>query len=201
MDDSEAIRDSLSALLRSAGHTVESFECGEEFLDTDYADFGCAIVDILMPGQSGLEVLEHVVSSKFILPIVIITGHGDIPMAVKALRAGAVDFIEKPFTDKTILASIQLALDIKGGKARDETLARHIRERASQLTARERQVCNYLVLGLSNKGIAIKLGISPRTVEVHRARVLHKIQARNLAELVRMALTSKLDLGNESAPN
>jgi len=200
VDDNEAVRDSLAALLQSAGHTVKTFKSGQDFLAADLEIFGCAIVDILMPGLNGLEVLKHVVSSEYALPIIIVTGHGDIPLAVKALRAGAVDFIEKPYTDKAILTSIELALDIDGGQARGQTSARHIKERASQLTERERQVFEHLVSGLSNKGIAAKLGISPRTVEIHRARVMQKIQARNLAELVRMAVVSKLDLGIDSAP-
>jgi len=200
VDDNEAVRDSLAALLRSAGHKVKTFKSGQDFLAADFSTFGCAVVDILMPGPSGLEVLRHVASSEFALPIVIVTGHGDIPLAVKALRAGAVDFIEKPYTDKAILASVELALDIEGGKARGETSARQIRERASKLTERERQVFEHLVSGLSNKGVAAKLGISPRTVEIHRARVMQKIQARNLAELVRMAVASKLDLGTGSEP-
>ncbi len=200
VDDNEAARDSLAALLRSAGHTVKTFKSGQDFLAADLAIFGCAVVDILMPGLNGLEVLRHVASSEFALPIVIVTGHGDIPLAVKALRAGAVDFIEKPYTDKTILASVQLAMDVEGGKVQGETSARHIRERASQLTERERQVFDHLVSGLSNKGIAAKLGISPRTVEIHRARVMQKIRARNLAELVRMAMASKLDLRTDLAP-
>jgi len=200
VDDNKVIRDSLAALLQSAGHTVKTFASGQEFLTTDFSIFECAIMDMLMPGQSGMEVLKHVVSSKFTLPIIMITGYGDIPLAVKALRAGAVDFIEKPFADQLILASVQRVLDIKDGKAHAEISARHVRERAAQLTARERQVFDHLVSGLSNKGIAIELGISPRTVEIHRARVMQKIQARNLADLVRIALASDLDSGSGSTP-
>ncbi len=198
VDDNEAFRDSLAALLQSAGHAVKVFASGREFLVANFALFGCAIVDVLMPGTSGLAVLKFVVSSGLSLPVIIVTGHGDIPLAVKSLRAGAVDFIEKPFTDRAILASVQHAMDIKGGSARGGTQGRHIRERVSKLTVRERQVFDHLVSGLSNKEIAIKLGISPRTVEIHRARVMQKIQARNLVELVRMAVIGNLDLGTGS---
>jgi len=201
VDNNEAVSESLAALLRSTGYPVMTFATGEEFLATDFTVFGCAVIDVRMPGPGGLEVLEHMASSGTALPIVMISGHGDIPMAVKALRIGAVDFIEKPFTDTVILDSIQRALERKSGKALDETMARDIMERASQLTARERQVLNHLISGKSNKGVAIELGISPRTVEIHRARVMQKMQARNLADLVRMALAGKLDSGSDPAPD
>lgn len=189
IDDDEAIRDSLLLLLQSEGIAATSFASADQFLRVfDPGRPGCLIVDVRMPGMTGLELLARLRQTGTSLPVIIITGHGDIPMAVAALKAGASDFFEKPFDDTLLLASVRDALDI------DDTLRRHrstlsdTAQRLTELTPREREVMDQLVEGHPNKVIAAHFGISPRTVEVHRARILEKMQARNLSELVRMAL-------------
>jgi two-component system response regulator FixJ len=192
VDDDEAVRDSLEILLQSMGHAVRSFASGQEFLDAAGAlRPGCLIVDIRMPGMDGFELQQRLAECKIAIPIVVITGHGDVPMAVRAMRAGAIDFVEKPFSEETILESVRLALSHVGRlqsglqSADPATL-----ERLSHLSPREREVLEGLVAGLPNKTIAYDLKISPRTVEIHRARVMDKMQARSLSELVRLALSA-----------
>lgn len=188
VDDDEAVRRGLTALLRAKGYTVETFSSADAFLDGVPAQpFGCALVDIRLPRMSGLELQREIKRRAIPLPVIIITGHGDVPVAVAALKAGAVDFLEKPFDSGAILGAIDeaLRLALSGGLNVDrETLA----ERVAQLTPREREVMALVVEGQPNKAIAHRLKIALRTVEIHRARVMEKTGARNLSELVRMAI-------------
>jgi two-component system response regulator FixJ len=195
VDDDADVRDSLRALLESAGFTVRDFGSAKRVLeDTTVADGACLIADIRMPDMDGLTLQEELARRQVGLPVIIVTGHGDIPLAVRAMRAGAIDFIEKPFDDELLLESIQRALD-HGKENRSQTLlAQTAAARIALLTEREQQVLECLVRGLSNKIIAYELDISPRTVEIHRAHVMEKMQARSLSEVVRLAFAAGLGL-------
>ncbi len=189
IDDDEAVRDSLSFLLRSADFDVIAYQSATHFLETLARDTnGCVITDVRMPDMSGLELLRRMRGSSCALPVVVMTGHGDIQLAVEAMKAGAIDFLEKPFDDERILAAVRSALATR--QAESERIGRRneIEERLESLSQRERQVLDGLVAGLPNKTIAHDLGISPRTVEVYRANVMSKMQAGSLSELVRMVL-------------
>ena len=194
VDDDDAVRESLKALLETEGLSVETYASGQEFLDAyDPSRRGCLLLDVRMPDMTGLELQQKLAARPHKLSIVIITGHGDVPMAVKAMKAGAVDFIEKPYSDDTILESVDHALrsgppGAGMGPAVAETAAR-----IALLSPREREVLDQLIIGHQNKMIAYELGISPRTVEIHRARVMAKMQAKSLSQLVRMALTGGID--------
>ena len=196
VDDDAAVRDSLEALLESAGLTVEVYASGRQFLQEFTAPpSGCLLLDVRMPDISGLELLQELATRGKRLPVIIITAYGDVPLAVNAMKAGAVDFIEKPFADEVILDSIRRALEHGAKVQQTELSADDLAARTALLTPREREVLERLVLGRLNKEIAYDLGISPRTVEIHRARVMEKMQARNLAQLVRMGLAIGIDLG------
>ena len=191
LDDDDAVRDSLKALLESAGLEVEIFGSGKEFLsDLDPTRGGCLVLDVRMPGLSGLEIQEKLAEKGNAMPVIIITGHGDIPIAVQAMKAGAVDFIEKPFGDDVILESVHRALKHGEQIQRDASSATELGARLARLTPRERDVLEKLVIGNPNKIIAYELGISPRTVEIHRARVIEKMEARSLSHLVRLAIAA-----------
>lgn len=186
IDDAEDVRDSLAILLETAGYPVRTFSSALEFLDVVQPSWkGCVVADVRMPGMSGIELQKEITLRGLRLPVVIITAHADVAMAVAALKAGAVDFIEKPFRDEVLLASIRSALIM-----RDEEIGRpggpSVSSRLSSLSTREREVMLLLVAGHPNKVVADRLGISPRTVEVHRAHVMEKTGARTLADLVRM---------------
>jgi two-component system, LuxR family, response regulator FixJ len=193
VDDDEAVRDSLSLLLETAGHRVEAFESGAKLLGALRAERrGCIIADVRMPGMDGLELQRELLERGFRLPIIIMTGHGDVPIAVRAMKAGALDFVEKPFSEDAILDTVRLALAQVGrrGPAASEG---EVRERVSNLTQREREVLEAMVAGHPNKAIAHLLQISPRTVEIHRARVMDKMAARSLSHLVRLALQAGIE--------
>ena len=190
VDDDSAVRDSLRMLLESAGHRVCGFDAARAFLSDAKMDQGCLIVDIRMPGMSGLELQEELVRRNIALPVIVITGHGDVPLAVRAMTAGAVDFIEKPFDDQRMLDSVERALLIGNQKRSRAGEAQAARDLLSLLTPRERDVFDQLVKGHPNKIVAHELGISPRTVEIHRANVMDKLQARNLSDIVRTALAA-----------
>ena len=189
VDDDVAVRDALKFLLRSVGHPVEAFASATEFLDA-YGDDrpGCLVLDIRMPGMSGLELQEQLVARRSILPIIFITGHGDVPMAVEAMQAGAMDFIQKPFRDQDLLDRINQALEKDAMNRAALGEKNQIRERLASLTPREREVMDLVVHGKANKVIAGDLELSQRTVEIHRARVMEKMQAASLAHLVRMVI-------------
>jgi FixJ family two-component response regulator len=189
VDDDAPVRDALKLLLRSVGHNVECFASAQEFLDAYHDDRpGCLVLDVRMPGMSGLELQERLNERRAILPIIFITGHGDVPMAVEALQAGALDFLQKPFRDQELLDRIAKALEKDTVNRRELIELRAIAERFADLTPRERKVMELVTQGKANKVIAGDLDISQRTVEIHRARVMEKTRASSLAHLVRMVL-------------
>jgi FixJ family two-component response regulator len=189
VDDDAAVRDSLGLLLRSMGLPVETFESARAFLDAGRdSRQGCLVLDIRMPGMSGLELQLELVARHSLLPIIFITGHGDVPMAVEAMQAGAVDFIQKPFRDQDLLDRINQALEKDALGRRMLAERAQIRRRLETLTPREREVLAMIVAGKANKVIAGDLNLSQRTVEIHRARVMEKMGAHSLAHLVRMAM-------------
>ena len=190
VDDDEPVRDAIAMLMESVGIAHETFANAQEFLDAyDNQREGCLVLDIRMPGMSGLELQERLVSGNAPIPIVFITGHGDIPMAVEAMKKGAVDFSRKPFRDQELLDRIHEALGVdENNRSAYEDLTA-IRDKVATLTPRETEVFERVALGQANKVVAIDLGISERTVEIHRSQVMQKTQARSLADLVRMKIT------------
>ena len=191
IDDDDALRDSLTFLLSSAGIEAKSYDSAATFLNNPQrAISGCIITDVRMPGMSGIDLLRKLKSDGVSVPVIVMTGHGDVPLAVEAMKLGAFDFIEKPFDDDALLASVRGALGMQKKHSREESQRQEIETRLAQLSARERQVLDGLVAGQANKVIAYELGISPRTVEIYRANVMTKMQANSLSELVRMALVS-----------
>jgi len=191
IDDDEAMRDSLMFLLDSAGFEVTLFEAAQQFLDALSAlSFGCVVSDVRMPGMDGIELLKQLKAARSTFPIVIMTGHGDVALAVEAMKLGAVDFLEKPFEDDRLIAMIDGAIRALEPAAKSEAVAHDIAARVASLSPRERQVMDGLIAGMSNKLIAREYDISPRTIEVYRANVMTKMQANSLSDLVRMALVS-----------
>jgi two-component system, LuxR family, response regulator FixJ len=197
VDDDEAVRSSLRLLVKSVGLTATALVSAQEFLATyDPLQPGCLILDVRMPGMSGLELQQELNLRGAVIPVIFITGHGDIPMAVEAMQHGAFDFLQKPFRDQDLIDRIQRALE-KDRADRTELGERNrIRERHETLTAREREVLAMVASGKANKVMAADLGLSQRTVEIHRARVMEKMGASSLAHLVRMML----DLKESSGP-
>ena len=194
VDDDDAVRTSLKLLLKSVGQPAEAYASAQEFLDAfDPERPGCLVLDIRMPGMSGLELQGKLNEMHAMTPIVFITGHGDVPMAVEAMQNGAVDFIQKPFRDQDLLDRINQALE-KDKENRAGLLARdEIRRRIDTLTPREREVLDLVTQGKANKVVAGDLNVSQRTVEIHRARVMEKMGASSLAHLVRMVLEAERD--------
>ena len=189
IDDDEAMRDSLQFLLDSAGYSVRLFESAQAFLDAlPELMFGCVVSDVRMPGIDGIELLKRVKAQASPFPILIMTGHGDVPLAVEAMKLGAVDFLEKPFEDDRLMAMVDVAIRQAEPAAKNGAIAQDIAARVASLSPRERQVMEGLIAGLSNKLIAREYDISPRTIEVYRANVMTKMQAGNLSELVRFAI-------------
>lgn len=193
VDDDAAVRDALGWLIKSVGLKVETFGSAQEFLEKlNPKRAGCVVLDVRMPGMSGLELQERLTQDKVTLPVIIVTGHGDVPMAVRAVKSGAFDFIEKPFNDQVLLDRIQQALKRFVETRKTEEQRSDVDGRLRSLTPREREVLGMVVSGNPNKVIASQLGISCRTVEIHRGRVMEKMRASSLSELVRMGLTSGL---------
>lgn len=191
VDDDEAVRESLAALLESFGYRPAAFASARDFLAACPATAtGCLLADVRMPDMDGLELQEKVAGEWPGLSVVIMTGHGEVPIAVRAMKAGAIDFIEKPFAEEVMIASVERATQHSQASRRQSLEAETVIARLDLLTPRERDVLGGLVAGLSNKTIAYDLGISPRTVEIHRARVMDRMQAKSLSELVRMALAA-----------
>lgn len=192
VDDDEAVRESLEALLAASGFETRLFDCAESFLAAfDALDADCVLLDVRMPGTDGLTLLERLAPARRGVPVVMMTAHGDVPMAARAMRAGAADLVEKPFQQAELVERVTAAMARAGNDAAaapDPALA----ERFTRLTPREAEVMRLMVEGLPNKLIAHALGLSPRTVEVHRGRVMHKTGAASLAQLVRMAIGAAL---------
>ena len=192
VDDDEAVRDSLSLLLKAVGLTGQTFSSAAEFLnDYDPEQHGCLVADIRMPGMSGLDLQDELNRRGAQLPLIFITGHGDVPMAVDAMKSGALDFIEKPFRDQDLLDRVQQALAWDKERRIENLKTLAIRERLATLTPRETEVMECVVQGQANKVIAMDLGVSQRTVEIHRARVMEKMAVRSVAKLVRAVEAAK----------
>jgi len=194
VDDDQAMRNSLKWLIESVAMQVETFDSADAFIRSYYPGrSGCLLLDVRMPGMSGLELQEYLMQQRISIPVIIITGHGDVPMAIRAMKAGAVDFIEKPFNDELLLESIRHALQ-RDEQQRDQQRQRaEIAERLARLTPREHEVMAMVTGGKANKEIAASLGVSAKTVEAHRARVMEKMEAHSLAELVRMAMLANMN--------
>jgi two-component system response regulator FixJ len=191
IDDDEAVRESIEFLLRTAQLTVKTYESASAFLAVaPTIHSGCVITDVRMPGISGIDLLRRLKELQIRLPVIVITGHGDVPLAVEAMKFGAVDFLEKPFEDEVLLASVRTALNRSEASAQVETERAEIRARIGTLTNREQEVLEGLIAGHPNKIIAFDLSISPRTVEIYRANVMTKMKAGSLSELVRMTLAA-----------
>src|SRR5215472_3029236 len=189
IDDDEAVRQSIEFLLRTAGVTARTYDSASTFLNAlPTIDPGCIITDVRMPGISGIDLLRRLGEMRIKMPVIVITGHGDVPLAVEAMKIGAVDFLEKPFEDELLLGSVRAALNRSQEKAARDAERAEVQARLATLTNREREVLEGLVAGKPNKVIACDLAISPRTVEIYRANVMTKMQAASLSELVRMAL-------------
>lgn len=189
VDDDVAIRDSLSAFLSSVGLTVKTFDTAEAFLNNYINDdVGCLVLDVRMSPMSGLELQQTLLSRKNMIPIIFLTAHGDLSMAVRAMREGAFDFFEKPFDEQRLLDRINQALRLSQSRQQEVYIKQSIQEKLKQLTAREREIVDRIITGQANKVIALELGLSERTVELHRARSYEKLGAKSLAELVRMLL-------------
>lgn len=193
VDDDDAMRDSLEFLLAASGFSVRVFDSASSFLAALPAgQVGCVVSDVRMPGMDGIALLKHLRRTNPTLSVVIMTGHGDVPMAVEAMKLGAADFVEKPFEDERLIDTIRAALEGGREAANGDAAAAELAARVDSLSPRERQVMDGLVAGLSNKAIARDYDISPRTVEVYRANLMTKMQAANLSELVRLAMRAGL---------
>ncbi|MGE0746677.1 MAG: response regulator transcription factor [Rhodospirillales bacterium] len=189
VDDDAAVLDALGLLFRSEGMVTETFPTAENFLDTFESDcHGCLVADIRLPGLSGLDLFGRLQGGGTALPVIFITGHADVPVAVSALKAGAFDFIEKPFDESILVGRVRDALTADLERRDQETQRAELRGRADSLSAREREVMDLVAAGHSNKAVAEILAISPRTVEIYRARVMQKMGARSLSDLVRMTI-------------
>jgi two-component system response regulator FixJ len=201
IDDDEAARQSLAFLLRANAIEVQTYESGTVFLGVAPSlRSGCVITDVRMPEINGIELLRRLKELKIFLPVIVITGHGDVPLAVEAMKLGAADFLEKPFDDEILLAAVRSALDRQDSDGKRQAERAAIDDRLGALSKREREVLDGLVTGRANKQIAFALGISPRTVEIYRANLMTKMQAASLSELVRMALISEI-LNSASKPD
>ena len=200
IDDDEAMRHSLAFLFRTARIQSETYESATAFLAAlPQIKAGCVVTDVRMPGLSGIDLLRRLRELKVGLPVIVITGHGDVPLAVEAMKGGAVDFLEKPFDDEVLLSAVRSAFNSQATDQQRQALRTAINDRLASLSNRERDVLNGLVAGNPNKTIAFDLGISPRTVEIYRANVMTKMQAASLSDLVRMALVGGV-LGEAAKP-
>ena len=192
IDDDDAVRDALHMLLTSENITAQTYASAEEFLEQEkILQPGCLLLDVRMPGISGLQLLDHLKKKDISLPVVLITGHGDVSMAVQAMKDGATDFIEKPFNNERLIKTIKNCLDECENINSKSEYKQEMLNKLATLTKREHEIMNLLVEGKKNKTIAQELGISPRTVELHRAKVMDKLQANSLSDIVRTALLIK----------
>ncbi len=193
IDDEEPIRSALTLLMESVGLKAESFASAQEYLDQfDASKSGCIILDVRMPGIGGLDLQARLTAEKIHPPIIIITGHGDVPMAVRAVTAGAVDFIEKPFNNQSMLDSVHRAIELDAVQRGESSRLQDIEVHYNSLTPREKEVLQYVIEGKRNKVIAFDMNISQSTVEAHRSKVMEKMTASTLSDLMRMALSLKL---------
>jgi FixJ family two-component response regulator len=193
IDDDQEIREALQGLLRSVGLRVELFGSVQEFLDSAHADVpGCLVLDVRLPGRSGLDFHEDLVKANIHLPVIFISGHADVPMSVRAMKAGAVEFLTKPVRHQDLLDAIQRAIERDRARRDEEEVVGGLRARFNSLTTREREVMRLVAAGRLNKQIAAEIGLSEATVKVHRGQMMRKLRAKSLAELVRMA--DKLEL-------
>ena len=194
VDDDEAIRHSASFMLRHAGFLVKTFPDGMSFLEDVSADHdGCILLDVRMPGMDGLAVQSALNQRGITMPIIILTGHGDVPVAVEAMKGGAIEFLEKPYEKQTLVAAIESAFEQLDSRAADERRSKEAEAKLIALTPREKEVLECLVSGLTNKGIAQALSISPRTVEIHRAHMMEKLEADSLPAALRIAFLAGLN--------
>jgi len=192
VDDDPAIRESLRWLIESVGLNVKVFATAHEFLEGyDPSSAGCLVLDVRMPGMSGLDLQNELAARKINIPILIITGHAEVPVAVRAMKAGALDFIEKPFSDQLLLDRIRRAIEKDTEFRRTHSQQAEVAARLALLTPREREVMDLVIAGKANKVIASELGLSPKTIEVHRAHVMKKMQVESLADLVRLGMLSR----------
>ena len=188
VDDDQAVRDSLRWLIESVGHKVETFDNARDLLASlAFGRAGCLVLDVRMPGMSGLDLQEALKNKDIQIPIIIVTGHGDVPMAVRAMKAGALDFIEKPFSDQLLLECIEKALSVDADRCDQRQYLHGVQTRYRTLTPREKEVMREVVAGYANKVIAYDLGVSMKTVEAHRGKVMRKMKARSLPDLVKMS--------------
>lgn len=201
VDDEEAVRNSLAFLLSGAGFAVRVHESATEFLAlAPQISNGCLITDLRMPDMDGVELLRRLRSADAMLPAIVITGHGDVQMAVEAMKSGAIDFIEKPFSDDVLIESIARAAGRAAERVQSDAALDLVRQRVASLSERERQVLRGVVAGQANKTIAHQLGISPRTVEVYRAGLMGKMQAKSLPDLVRMVMNIEIPDATPDGP-
>jgi len=188
VDDDPSMRRSLESLLRSVGHDVRLFSSAQEFMQAERPDApGCLVLDVRLPGMSGLAFQEELAKADVALPVIFVTGHGDVPMTVRAMKAGAAEFLTKPFDDQVLLDAVHAAIERDHARRRDAASRATLKARYDELTERERQVMKLVVAGRVNKQIAVELGLSLVTVKVHRGQVMRKMLAKSVAELVRMA--------------
>jgi len=191
VDDDQAVRDSLRWLIESVGLKVKTFSNGQELLENfNEAEISCLVLDVRMPGISGLDLQQRLKNMNAKIPVIIVTGHADVPMAIQAMKAGAFDFIEKPYSDQLLLERIQCAIEQDDCFKKQQAVNNEINERIDSLTPREKEVMGLVVGGHSNKSIAKELGVSIKTVEVHRGNLMSKMKAQSLSELVRLVMSS-----------
>ncbi len=188
IDDDPSVRKSLSRLLRSVGHSVETFSSAEAFLGREHFDgVGCIILDVQMPGLSGMDLQAELSKAEYSMPIIFITGHGDIPMSVEAMRKGAVHFLTKPFDDNDLLRAMREAIEKDRRAKAEQAEIQGLGNRLNSLTPREHEILRYVIAGMLNKQIGFRLNIAEKTVKVHRGRVMEKLRVDSVAELVRLA--------------
>ena len=198
VDDDEAIRHSASFMLRHAGYTVKTFPDGIVFLDQISDQFdGCILLDVRMPGMDGLEVQSALNRRGINMPVIILTGHGDVPVAVEAMKGGAIEFLEKPYEKQALVGAIESAFNLLDNQAAEDKRSLDAKAKLTSLTPREMEVLDCLVAGLTNKGIAQALSISPRTVEIHRAHMMEKLEADSLSTALRLAFLA--GIGSEES--
>jgi FixJ family two-component response regulator len=198
VDDDPSVRDSTELMLKSVGFNVKTFSSAQDFLKANLPqDLGCLVLDVRMPGMSGLELQEKLVSAKTPLPVIFITGHGTVPMSVRAMKTGAVDFLQKPFEEQDLLDAINRAIARQRERKSKKDEAEKLQLRLKVLTPREYEVFSFLITGRANKEIAYELGASERTIKAHRARIMEKMNAGSLADLVRFAEQLKTLLSDQ----